>query len=110
MRYCQSSTRPDRDVLTVIAHYRTQPGEGDNVAAILAMHAAPTRAEPGCVRFVVNRCDADLDRFVLYEQHADEAAFEAHRQTSHFRGYIEQAVVPLLVEREWRRYTVLESD
>jgi (4S)-4-hydroxy-5-phosphonooxypentane-2,3-dione isomerase len=110
VRYCQSSTRPDRDLLTVIAHYRPQPGEGDNVAAILAMQAAPTRAEPGCVRFVVNRCNADLDRFVLYEKYADEAAFEARRQTSHFREYIEQAVVPLLVEREWQRYTVNEPD
>jgi (4S)-4-hydroxy-5-phosphonooxypentane-2,3-dione isomerase len=93
-----------------LRHYRTQPGAGNNVAAIFATHAAPTRAEPGCVRFVVNRRNADVDRFVLYEQYADEAAFEAHRQTSHFREYIEQAVVPLLVEREWQRYRVIEPD
>jgi autoinducer 2-degrading protein len=95
-------------MITVIACYRTQPGKGDDVAAILAVHTTPTRQEPGCITFVVNRSAEDPDRFVLYEQYADEDAFQAHRQTSHFRTYIEEAVVPLLVERDWQRYTVIE--
>jgi hypothetical protein len=32
---------------------------------------------------------------------ADEAAFQAQRQTRHFGDYIETAVVPLLVECAW---------
>jgi quinol monooxygenase YgiN len=95
-------------MLAVIAHCRTQPGEGDHVAAFLAMHTAPTRAEPGCIRLLVNRCEADPDQLVLHEQYVDEATFQAHRQTRHFRDYIETAVVPLLVERAWQRYIVVE--
>ena len=47
------------------------------------------------------------DGFVLYEQYVDEAAFEAHRQSPHFREYIEGGVVPLLAEREWHRYDLV---
>lgn len=95
-------------MITVIARYRTQLAKGDDVAAILARHTTPTRREPGCITFVVNRSEDDPDRFVLYEEYVDEDAFQAHRRTAHFRTYIEEAVVPLLVEREWQRYTVIE--
>jgi hypothetical protein len=37
------------ELLTVIAHYRTQPGRGDEVAAILSRHIPPSRAEAGCI-------------------------------------------------------------
>ena len=46
----------------------------------------------------------DPTRFALYERYVDEAAFEAHRRTEHFRVNIEQTLAPLLVEREWRAY------
>jgi quinol monooxygenase YgiN len=94
-------------VLVVIARYRAQPGRGDEVAAILARHTPPTRAEPGCVRFLVNRSTDDGDRFVLYEQYADEAAFQAHRESAHSRENIEGGVVPLLAERTWERYELV---
>jgi quinol monooxygenase YgiN len=95
-------------VLVVIARYQARPGAGDEVASILAQHVSPTRAEPGCVSFLVNRSGDDSDRFVLYEQYDDEAAFQAHRTTAHFRDYIEGRVVPLLAERTWERYRVIE--
>ena len=45
---------------------------------------------------------------MLYEQYEDEAAFAAHRVSPHFRRYIEGQVVPLLAERSWERYSVVE--
>jgi quinol monooxygenase YgiN len=95
-------------MLTVIARYRTQPGRGDDVAAILARHLTPARAEPGCITFVAHRATDDPDVFVLYEQYLDEAAFEQHRHTPHFSEYIEHGVVPLLAEREWKIYGSVE--
>jgi quinol monooxygenase YgiN len=91
-------------MLTVIAHYRAQAGRGDDVAAILARHIAPTRAEPGCIAFLVYRSTDQPDIFALYEQYLDEPAFEQHRQTPHFENYIENGVVPLLANRAWQRY------
>jgi len=91
-------------VLTVIARYRTQPGAGDAVAAILAKHVAATRAEQGCVQFDACRSHDDPDEFVLYEKYLDEKAFETHRRTAHFATYIEGQTIPLLLERTWQRY------
>jgi len=95
-------------MLVVIAQYRTQAGKGDKVAAVLASHRPATVAEPGCRAFVVNRSQDDGDRFVLYEQYDDEGAFEAHRASPHFKRYIEGQVVPLLAERSWERFSVVE--
>jgi quinol monooxygenase YgiN len=42
---------------------------------------------------------------MLYEVYKDEAAFETHQQTPHFKKYIAEAV-PLLADRArtvWRR-------
>ncbi len=95
-------------MIVVIARYRTLPGTGDEVAAILARHVGPTRAEPGCLTFTANRSADDPDRFALYERYVDEDAFQAHRRTPHFRMFIEQGVVPLLEERVWERYEEIE--
>jgi len=95
-------------MLIVIAQYLTEPGKSDEVAAILARHVAETRAEPGCVQFVVNRGSDDPDRFLLYEQYVDEAAFESHRVSAHFARNVDHGVVPLLAERTWGRYRLVE--
>jgi quinol monooxygenase YgiN len=95
-------------MLVVIAQYRAKPGSGDDVAAVLALHRPRTAAEPGCRAFIVNRSREDTDRFVLYEQYDDEAAFQAHRESRHFQEYIAGRVVPLLDERSWERFTVVE--
>jgi quinol monooxygenase YgiN len=95
-------------MLVVIARYLALPGRGDDVAALLAPHIAATRAEPGCASFLVNRSADDGDRFVLYEQYADEGAFQAHRESPHFQRYVLAGVVPLLAEREWERYALVD--
>jgi quinol monooxygenase YgiN len=95
-------------MVTVIAHYVAKPGTADDIAATLAQHVAATRAEPGCLEFSACRDVDDPDRFALFEQYVDEAAFQSHRETAHFREYIEGRVAPLLDERTWRRYETLD--
>jgi quinol monooxygenase YgiN len=95
-------------VLVVIAQYQVQPGRGDQVAAVLARHAAASSAEQGCLAFDVERSLEDRDHFVLHEVYTDEQAFQSHRGTPHFRDNIEQIVVPLLAERTFGRYERVE--
>jgi quinol monooxygenase YgiN len=97
-------------MLTVIARYQVQTGMGDLVAMTLAKHVAATRTEPGCAQFVVYRSRKDREQFVLYEQYIDDEAFEAHRQTPHFRSYVEGTIVPLLSERQAERYDEVEPN
>lgn len=47
----------------------------------------------------VNRAVDDPRRFVLYEQFADRAAFEAHTQTAEFKRLVAGQIVPLLETR-----------
>ena len=91
-------------MVTVIAQYQTSPGNGDAVAKVLALHVPATRAEPGCLEFIALRADDDPDRFALYECYVDEAAFQSHRATPHFREYVEGRIWPLLDERSFQRY------
>jgi quinol monooxygenase YgiN len=98
-------TEDETDALvTVIAEYQAHAGRGDEVATILARHVAATRAEPGCVNFTAYRDPADPDHFALHEEYTDENAFQAHRKTPHFVACVEEQIVPLLLDRSWRRY------
>ncbi len=60
------------------------------------------RDEPGCLRFDVIRDRDDPNRFYLYEVYRDEAAFEGHRQTPHFKEYFEKSQPWLAVPAERR--------
>lgn len=46
--------------------------------------------EPGCLRFDVVQDRDDPNRLYYYEVYKDEAALEAHRQTAHFKLYMEK--------------------
>ena len=74
------------------------------MAKVLALHVPATRAEPDCLEFIALRADDDPDRFALYERYVDEAAFQSHRATPHFRDYVEGRILPLLDERSFQRY------
>jgi quinol monooxygenase YgiN len=91
-------------MITVIAHYRTEPDKADEVGALLARHARASAAEAGCIQFLAHQDTEDPTRFALYETYDDLEAFEAHRLTEHFRTNIEELLATMLVERDFRVY------
>jgi quinol monooxygenase YgiN len=91
-------------MITVIVHYRAHPGNAERVRAVLAKHARASEAEPGCLQFRAFQDAEDPERFALVEAYEDAAAFEAHRRSEHFRVNIEETIIPMLAEREWRLY------
>ena len=48
---------------------------------------ASRRDEPGCRRFDVCRPHNSENRLFLYEIYDDEAAFQAHLQSGHFKAF-----------------------
>jgi autoinducer 2-degrading protein len=62
-------------------------------------NAREARKEPGCRQFEVLVDPKDRTKIMLFEVYDDEAAFEAHQQTRHFKKYLAEAV-PLLASRE----------
>ena len=71
-------------------------GQGDRIAEIQKEFAPLARQEPGCRQFFVSRSEDNPDRFFLYEEYDDEAAFDAHRETPHFDRLIRGAALDLL--------------
>jgi len=75
------------------------------MAAVEENGKAARETEPGCRTFDILVDPEDRTHVMLYEAYDNDAAFEAHQQTPHFRKYLETAV-PWLESRErrfWRR-------
>ncbi len=96
-------------MLIVIARYLVTEGHESVVARLLRQNAEASRTEPGCLEFTVFQEIDDARVILLYERYTDEDAFQAHRQTPHFKEIIEQQVVPLLDERTWTRLEPLPA-
>jgi quinol monooxygenase YgiN len=95
-------------MFTVIVRYTVQPGHEGEVQAILSKMVGPTRDEPGCTDYRAHRSLNDRSVFVLYEEYVDQAANEAHMRTEHFKRYILQEALPLLVSRVRETFERLE--
>ncbi len=76
--------------------WTAKAGQGDRIAEIQKEFAPLARQEPGCRKFFVSRSDDDPDRFFLYEEYDDEAAFAAHLETPHFERLIRGAALDVL--------------
>lgn len=99
----------DGRILTL--SFRARSGSADRVAELLAELADASRAEAGCLSYEVGRNEAERDRFVIVERWADEAAFDIHRETEHFRRLAPE-IFPGLVEdvvRQWWARLVREA-
>jgi quinol monooxygenase YgiN len=84
----------------VIAWWTAKPDEIDAVAASLAKITPLAQAEPGNLQYTVHRDPANPAVFVIYEQYADEAAFQAHVDAPHFKEIALGDAIPRLAARE----------
>lgn len=77
-----------------------KPGRGDAIAAVFVeMARLVADHEPGCLRYDVGRSRDRTDDFVIWEIYADQAAFDAHRITPHFKDLMEGALADLVGDR-----------
>ena len=81
----------------VVVHSHIQPDHVEKFREITLQNAEATRGEEGCVRFDVIQQKDDPTRFTFIEMFQSEEAGAVHRETSHFKKWLEEAV-PLMVE------------
>lgn len=62
-------------------------------------NAAESRKEPGVERFDLLQQADNPQRFMLYEVYQAESDLEAHRQTPHFKRWLEKGLPTLSGER-----------
>lgn len=76
------------EAITVVAKMRAAPNKGDQLAALLREQTRAVRSnEPECTTYRVHRSTKDPEQFILYETYANDAAFDAHRQSKHLAEY-----------------------
>ena len=93
-------------MVALIARYHVKPGHADEVvAALRRMKPLVEAHEPGCTQYIVHR---DGDLVVLYEQYADEAAYQAHSDSEHFKTYAVGECFPRCESRERAMYETFE--
>jgi quinol monooxygenase YgiN len=81
----------------IMAVLTARAGRADELRALLDGMIAPSRAEPGNLRYDLWQDQADPTRFVLDELYVDADAVVSHRASLHFGNYL--AAIGDLAER-----------
>ena len=74
-------------------------GQADAVAEILKQLVAPSMAEEGMKFFMPYRSPTDPASFFVYELYTDQAAWDAHNNSVHFKSAIVE-LLPRCASRE----------
>ena len=85
----------------VLVHSHIQEEHVERFREITLQNAEASRGEEGCVRFDVLQQVDDPTRFTFIEMFKSEEAGAIHRETSHFKKWLEEAV-PSMVEPRTR--------
>jgi quinol monooxygenase YgiN len=94
--------------LQAIARYTISAGKQDEVLPLLDELVQASRSEPGNLSFVAYRQLDDDRNIVLLERYASRDAFNAHRETSHFKELVVDQIIPRLDSRVVESYDVAD--
>lgn len=72
----------------IMAILTARPGKAEALRALLDGMLAPSRAEPGNLRYDLWQDQGDPARFAIDELYRDADAVAAHRATPHFQNYL----------------------
>jgi len=87
---------------------RFDEGDHDAIAETLRQLTVASRQEPGCVTYIAHFVASDPSTVVIYEQYADDAALEHHRNTAHFEELAKGNLYLLKHTRELEMLSVVE--
>lgn len=90
--------------------WMANPGHEAEVAEIFIKLQAASRQETGCLMYMVHRHRSDPRVFFIYEQYRNDAALEAHRQSSHFQQYAITALKDIGQRTQGELYSPLGDD
>jgi quinol monooxygenase YgiN len=83
----------------VLATWRAAAGNEARVAEILREMMAETAREPGNRSYLAHQGVVDPRLFFLYEDYVDEAAFQSHLESDHFKRLVDGEALQLLEDR-----------
>jgi autoinducer 2-degrading protein len=93
----------------IVVDFILRPGCRERFLPLILENARRSVAdEPGCRRFDVCEDPADPASIFLYEIYDDEAAFEAHKRTEHFRRF-EAASADMVADKRVRALALIRA-
>jgi quinol monooxygenase YgiN len=96
-------------VFIVAVTYIVQAGRETEAVGYLRELEIASRKEPGCCLYIGQRARDNPRKFHIYEQYVDEPAFEAHRNTHHFRRFGKEGMQAIAESRDADYYEPLTT-
>ncbi len=97
----KACAQKEETMYIVLVQSRIQEEYVERFREATTQNAEASRGEEGCVRFDVIQQVDDPTRFTFIEIFKSEEAGAVHRETSHFKKWLEEAV-PMMVEPRTR--------
>jgi len=86
-------------MICIAVTYVVKPGHEAEALDIFNTMTQHTHNEQGNLFYMAHRSTSDPRHFFLYEQYADQAAFQAHRTADYFVQYITNGLMPIIESR-----------
>ncbi|WP_371154482.1 putative quinol monooxygenase [Jannaschia sp. 2305UL9-9] len=90
-------------MFAVVVTITVQEGQMPAFLPAMMENARASLAEPACNRFDVCTDPARPTEVFLYELYDDEAGFDAHRETAHYKAF-DAIAAPLIATKDVRTY------
>lgn len=84
-------TSPIDETLVSIAILKAKPGQREALRESLLALIEPTRAEPGCLDYVLFELRDEPGTFYMREAFTSPAALDLHKATPHFHAFAAKA-------------------
>lgn len=94
--------------IKVVAHLISKPDTIDQTREVLLEIVEPTLAENGCIAYELFQNNGDPTDFTFVEEWTDDAALDAHLESSHLIDARSKLGDLLAAEPDIRRYTLIK--
>jgi quinol monooxygenase YgiN len=74
--------------ITVVAFPVAPVGKETELVEVFKALVKATRAEPGCISFTAHQHPKIANRFAVFEQFKNQAAFDAHLEYPHTKAFV----------------------
>ena len=94
--------------IRVVAHLTSKPETIAETRAALEGFIDPTRAEDGCILYVLMQNNDDPTDFTFVEEWESDETLDAHLESPHLSAFKERAGDLLACDPDIRRYTLIK--
>jgi quinol monooxygenase YgiN len=88
----------------VVAKWTAKEGLEERLQQICDEMTEPSRGEPANLFYQAHRSPENPRLFFLYEQYEDEAGYEAHMGSEHFKRLVKEEAIPNVLESREREF------